>query len=236
MSMQGMYNTFYDVGKMALWADKGDRAKAPRLTYSFRDGNPRFTVHTGEEAPNYQGEMKPVTINFPCSLMVFYSVMEAIKRVADGEPGYKESINSKTNVYVDGQRTEQKRIVSTFNVGKTKEGIVTILIKEDKKPDIAFAFVKNEWHDHTHSNQEEMSDAEQSKIYAKAYCFLITNSLSIALMEYTRDSFTHGEYKPYVIQPFEPNKGKPKGKQSYGSKGTQQAISNLDEYDENLPF
>ena len=88
---QQLYKTFYDVPKLTVWGDsidsEGGKGRA-RLSFGFRDGNPRFIVNTGE-ATGGAG-----MIIFPMDFMTFGGVCEVIDRIIQAEPGAKCSITS----------------------------------------------------------------------------------------------------------------------------------------------
>lgn len=226
--MVGMYNTYYDVSKCTLWGIKGDNDQfSPRLVLSFRDGNPRFVVYTGE---------KGVIINFPCDVFIMQTVLDRMKEIVDAPPGTKIGVNSKSVHYDNGKRTNEKRLVSTLYVGKNKDGIIYIYIREDKKPDIIFAFRKNEWHDFFDANKVELPEDVMSRYFANAYIKFIENSLALFIHQYTLEAYQKGEYKPGVIENGrQPAKGQGTMK-GYASKGAEKAMAKFDEFDEDIPM
>lgn len=228
--MTGMYNTYYDISKLTLWGDRRDGQISPRLTLSFRDGNPRFVVYTGDK------DVKP--INFPADFIIMETVLDRFRQIIDGPNGIKTSITSLGAKYDDNnRRTNEKRLVSTLYIGKNKEGIVYMLIKEESKPDIVFAFRKNEWHGFMDESSQEIPEATLSKYFAKAFVELTSRALGYFIGKYTEDAFTHGEYKPGVINRDFNNNNNKGGMKSYGSKGASKAAAMFDEAPiEDIPF
>lgn len=222
-----MYNTYYDVAKLTLWGERKAGAPVPRLTLSFRDGNPRFVVYTGE---------KGVIINFPADYIIMSTVLDRLDIIANGAPGAKTTVTSLGMQYEDGKRTNKKRLVSTLHIGKNKEGIVYILVKEDGKPDIPFAFRKNEWHDFHNEAKEEFTEAEMSKDFAKAFAFLTKNALLHFLHQYTQQAYEKGQFKPGVIGGDNNGQNNNTGKRAYGSGNTEKSIAKFDDIDEDIAF
>lgn len=211
--MSGMLNTYYDVSKLSLWGEKGNQESNPRFALSFRDGNPRFVTYTGEIGS---------IINFPCDYRTFVAVLEAFEFMLDAPKGARISIDSKGRKYVNGQRTDEIRLVSVLHIGKSKEGVIFVSLVEEGKPKIAFAFNKNEWHDFRNESGEDIPVEVLSRWYAAGYLKLVRNAIAVMLVDYTREAYRDGEYKPTPIDNGN-NKGKFQGKNNnnYGKKQNQ---------------
>lgn len=185
-----MFKTFYDIGKTTIWGERKDNEFTPKFVLSFRDGNPRIVVYTGE-----QGSV----INFPCDYTVFMAVLERLEVTIKAPKGYKTSITSLGTVYKDDKPTKEKRLVSTLHIGKSKDGVVYLFLEEETKRKVVFAFKKNEWHEFFGENKEPISEEEMSCLYATGYLKMLRGIMTNAIMQYTSDAFREGDYKPYRI-------------------------------------
>lgn len=194
---QQLYKTFYDVPKLTVWGDsidsEGGKGRA-RLSFGFRDGNPRFIVNTGE-ATGGAG-----MIIFPMDFMTFGGVCEVIDRIIQAEPGAKCSITSLGVKYENDQPTKEKRLVATFYVGKTKEGVVYFSVISDDKPKLVFPLKTSPFHQWFGNDREQLSEAEVSAILAKGFVRNMSELASHALLVYTSEEYAAGGRKLGAIQ------------------------------------
>lgn len=238
-----MVNTYFDVGKLLLWADKGDREKTPSIKLSFMDGNPRFVVNTGEPVGGL--------INFPTNFDSMAETLEVMDSIIDAEPGTVIVVAAMGLKYVNDKPTDEEIIRSKLVFGKNKEGLIFFAVIEDNKPKIEFAFRKTKWHRFYESNQVEMNESSLTKFYARGYVHLVKNVLALALWDYTKQAYEHGEYKPTPMKPRGQgnfNKGGNYQKGSYGgtggaksqgavsNKAQEEGVANFDAFDSDVPF
>ena len=201
MSINQSYKTFYNIQRIVFWADQEgfgeDGQKRPRMTLSYRDGNPRFTVYTGASV-GMDG-----MINFPMDTITFGSVIELFKTVIEEEPGSKRSIDSFTKEYVDNKPTENLKLMSTLHMGKTKDGIVYLSLIEEGKPKIVFPLRHSKWHSYRDANKEELSVADVSLNIARGVANMFENILSHVIMQYNTDEYTYGGRPPMPLRGYE---------------------------------
>lgn len=200
--MQGMFNTFYDISKSALVGDKPLEGATypPRLLVSLRDGNPHFQVYTG---------IKGVTIRFPCELFTITTIMDQLEVLANkGENGSSFTVTSERPVWKNGTPTDEKYVVNVLRVGKSKSGILYLMIEEEGKPKVPFALHPTKFHEFKNTDGAPYPEDLISRQFAKSYAYVIKSMVSTIGVDYQRDRFTHDKYKPTVIEPFDPNKGK----------------------------
>lgn len=191
--MSSVYKTYYDLSKIVLWGDNpNDNTKKARLTFGFRDGNPRVTVNTG--VPGKEG-----FIPFPADLPHMTTAMNYLKEIAVGEPDHQVNIDSLANVYENNKPTNNKRVVSTLTIGKSKEGIVYIAVTAEGKPKIVFPIKQSDYHVFKDKNKNIIPDSEVSKRMALSVADTILNSITDVMLRYTEEEYNTSERKPVPI-------------------------------------
>lgn len=198
--MNTLYKRYYDIGKVTIWADSegtnDQNAKRPRMVLSFRDGNPRFNVYTGETGPNG-------IIFFPMDVYTFGAVIETLKLVIDSEPGTKLSIDSLGSVWENDKPTNKTRVVSVLYIGKTKDGVIYLSVIDETKPKIVFPLKSTKFHNFYDTNKEKRNDGEISKLLARGLVTTFTQMVSNVIAAYVEQEYKYGQYKPGVIKGFE---------------------------------
>lgn len=206
--MASMYKSFYDIGKIVIWADGegiNSDSKRARMTLSFRDGNPRIVVNTGE--PGVAG-----MINFPMDPYTFGGVLEALKEVIEAEPGTRFSIDSLGSVWENDKPTDALRTVSVLHIGKTKDGVIYLSLIEETKPKIVFPLKSSKYHNFRDEGKNILPDATTSKFLARGLVGTLNIIHANIIVDYTHDEYAYGDRKPYPLKGFEnvANKSKPK--------------------------
>lgn len=228
--MQGLYNTYYDIEKATLWADKPEGAEYnPRMSLSFAKGNPRLTVFPGN---------KGTTIQFPTDPTTMLTVCEVIKEMISMPNGTSIPITSEApESYNNGVPSEKLKVKSTLYVGKSKSGILYLLLKEAGKPEIAFGLLKSKFHNYRDDTGENIPNERLSAWYAKSFATLLSNTVTYMVHQYQRDLYEYGDKEPNVIEPYDPSKSKtPAVGKSYGSKDVPKPSAAPDVYDDEIPF
>lgn len=223
-----MYQTYYDISKLTLFGEKGDLPKTPRLVISFRDGNPRLVVYTGEEKG---------IINFPTDYLTFSATLEVLEDVINSEPGTKLRVDSIGNKFENGERTDQKELVSALYVGKTEKGMVYMLLSREGSPKIPFLFASSDWHKFRKGDGSEVEPPTMSNYIARGFLNLARGALAKALLDYTSEAYDKGDYKPYPIGGFSGGKSglaNTKGYSNNKKEGIEEM--NLDSFSDDIPF
>lgn len=180
-----LVKTFADIGKFILWADleegKEDSKKA-KLIFSFRDGNPRFTVYTG--VPGKDG-----VISFPSDIPTMTYIFQLIKEAATAEPDFKQVVSSLTSVYVDNKPTNEKKVLSNLYIGKSKEGIVYLSLIMEGKPKIIFTIKPSAFHVFKDKDGNLIKDSIVSAKMAIGISNFLLNIMSSVIMEYTKEEY-----------------------------------------------
>lgn len=220
MSEQALiYKTYYDVNRLNIWADNegaDQGARKARMVFSFRDGNPRITVYTGETGG---------IIQFPCDFFFFGGFLETLRVIIDSPNGTRESIESLTTVYENDKPTNQKKVVSTLHVGKSKDGIIYLSVMSEGKPKLAFTLKASPFHVFRGEDKNPIPDSELSVRLAKGIINTLYPLMSNYIQQYTNEEYINGERKPAEIKGY----GAPKGKEN--TKLDDKLIQDLDDLD-----
>jgi len=186
--VSNLFKKYYDVSKLVIWGDDAsdsDNARKPKLVLSFRDGNPRFTVYTG--TPGQEG-----VISFPSDYPTLVGVLSLLKDIARGPAGEKFAVDSLTAVYVDNKPTNEKKIVSTLYVGKSKEGLVYFSIIAENKPKIIFTIKSSPYHAYRDNSKNSVPESVLSEKLAIGLADLMLNVISAVLVNYTNEAYANG--------------------------------------------
>lgn len=216
--MSKIYQSYYDVSRFVLWADNpAEEGKRARFVLGFRDGNPRFIVYTG-------GLGRDAVINFPMDNVHLTAVMNQLKDIAAGPNGEKIYIESLTSVYENDKPTNQKKVLSTLVIGKSKDGVVYLSVIMEGRPSIVFPISPSPFHVFRNSNKEVMEPGVVSRVMAVGVANIVLDTVGRVMMDYTNEEYDNGPRKPTPIKP-------PGGAQGGGSRGkpTPPQFSDLDD-------
>ena len=196
--MATMYNKFFDISKLTLWAEPvsdGEKTKSPQLVFGFRDGNPRIMVYTGAQGPGG-------VIAFPSDYPTMVGVLQLLKDVIKGKPGEERyAIASLGAVYENDRPTKEKRVVATLHIGKSKEGLVYLSVLAEGKPKIVFPIKSSQYHTWHDGNKAVVPDAVISERIAMGLAELVLNLISNGLMRYSDEVYTSGGRKQAETKP-----------------------------------
>lgn len=163
--------------KLTLTAPPAQGATKPAtLRCSVVKNQPRLDVYT-----NVPNDKQNGNIRAAMDAMTFYALIGLLREVADGPADKSWKIDNKNFTFFGGQRSDAPKIVSTTVVGKDKEGRVFISVIAKDRPYIKFIFSPGDWHMLRSSDGGELSEAEVSVYYAKAYANLMENLVANVL-------------------------------------------------------
>jgi len=195
--MSNLYQKYYDISKLVIWGDSDSTdqsSKRPRLVFSFRDGNPRISVYTGNSG--VEG-----IISFPSDIPTMVSAMSMLKDVANGPNGNKVAIDSLTVNYVNNKPTNEKKLVSTLYIGKSKEGLVYLSVITEGKPKLVFSIKPSQYHTFKDSEKNVISDSVISPMMAKGIADVVLNVVSNILITYTNEEYNNSGRKQSSTKP-----------------------------------
>lgn len=210
-----LYKTYYDVNRLHIWGDVDPdepNARRARMCFSFRDGNPRITVYTGETGG---------VISFPCDPIFFGGFLETLRYIIEAENGSRESIESLSTQYENDKPTNQKRLVATLHIGKSKDGIIYLSVITEGKAKLAFTLKSSPFHVFRGEDKNPLSEATVSKRLAMGLINQLYPLLANYTQQFTNEEYTHSERKPGEIKAY----GTPK----VGSKPANKLIEDLDD-------
>lgn len=186
-------NRFTDIDKIVIWAEGDENAKRPRLTFGFRDGNPRLVAHTG-------GTGAEAMFAFPSDAPTMTYIFNMLKEIAVGEPGKKIAIESLTTLYENNQPTKNKKLVATLYIGKTNEGIVYMSVIAENKPKLVFTIKPSPYHIFRDSEKNEIPVSKISEKLSVGIADLCLNVLSDSVFQYSKELYVEGKRKQTVIK------------------------------------
>lgn len=187
-------NKFTDIDKIVIWAEGEENAKRPRLTFGFRDGNPRLLAHTG--VVGTEG-----LIAFPSDAPTMTYILNTLKEIAVGAPGKKVAIESLTTLYENNQPTNGKKLVSTLYIGKTNEGLVYLSVIAEGKPKLVFTIKPSPYHTFRDGDKVDIPVSKVSEKLAIGIADICLNIISSAIMSYSGEVYTEGKRKQTTIKP-----------------------------------
>lgn len=148
------------------------------LQLGWYDGNPRFTVFTGD--PDDMPEIKG-RISANMDVPTFYAVIEAIENAILTPIGqeYRLIVENYSTTDDRGQRLEKKSKVSETIIGSDQQGRVFISVVADGRPKIKFQFGNNDWHHWRDAiSGEPVNEAQISRIYARGYVNFLRSAIA----------------------------------------------------------
>jgi len=187
--MSKLLKKYYDVSKLVIWGEGGpdaDNAKRPRLVFSFRDGNPRFTVYTGLTG-------KESVIAFPCDYIHMTATMNFLKDIIAGPPGEKIMVDSLGPVYENNKPTNDKQVKATLHAGKSKEGIIYFSVISEGRPKIVFPIKTSPFHVFRDSNKNVIPESIVSAKMALGMVDLILDIIGTSIVNYTNEEYSNGK-------------------------------------------
>lgn len=192
--MTHIVKKYFDVSKFVIWGDDANQdTRRARLQFGFRDGNPRLTVYTG-------GLGVENMIAFPADVAHMATIFTYLKQIANSEPGTKMSIESLTSIYENNVATNEKKIVSTLFIGKSKEGLVYLSVIAEGKSKLIFTIKQSQWHVFRDGEKNEIPVAEISSRMAYSIAELGLNLISSVMLKYSREEYDLGVRKSSLIK------------------------------------
>jgi hypothetical protein len=176
---------YFDVAKIHIWGDGEDSKSKPRMVFGFRDGNPRITVYTGQTGPES-------VISFPADVPTMVMVLTYMKDIAKAPPGAKVIIESLTLVYQDNKPTQEKKVVSTLYVGKSKDGLVYLSVITEGKPKLIFTIKSSPFHTFRDGDKNVLDGAKVSETMAIGIADIMLNAISQTVLQYSHDEYNTG--------------------------------------------
>lgn len=187
--MSKLLKKYFDISKFVIWGEGSsddEGGKRPRLVFSFRDGNPRFTVYTG--VMGAEG-----VIAFPCDFAHMVATMHLLKDIIAGPAGKKIVVASLRSVYQDNKPTKEKAVSSTLHAGKSKDGIIYFSLISENKPKIVFPIKVSPFHTFTDGDKNPIPDNIISEKMALGLTDTILEIIGLVMYNYSIEDYSGGK-------------------------------------------
>lgn len=172
--------TILDDPALALKANKqGDMEKEPTLRPGYYENNPRLIVHT--RVPNDRNNGK---IEAAFSNQAFYAFLRAIEAVANHNGPTAVTMDNKGHRFIEKKRDPNPSIMSSIQVKKLENGVVTICISAGKnRPLIEFPFIDTTYHQFRGADGNPLDMTTASKLYALGWVDMVRQYLPAIIRE-----------------------------------------------------
>ena len=151
--------------------------KRSKLVWGIRNGYPRITVFTNDPNDKGPGIVNSV-ISAPVDMATMHIFLTLLEQIATGPNDIKNKVDCFTLKWVDGQRTDERILLSEIWIGKDSEGMVWISLIAPARPKIKFTYRVSDWHGIYKTDGVQMTEAEGSTLAALAACFLLKQAYS----------------------------------------------------------
>lgn len=160
----------------------GVEGKSAVLMLGWFDGNPRFTIFTGDpdDAPDIKGRLS-ANMDVP----TFYAVIEAIEAAANTEDGkeYRVIVENLSTTDERGQKLEKKTKISETIIGRGTDGRIFLSVIAEGRPKIKFNFGNSDWHHWRDAvSGEPLSQSHVSKTYALGYVNFLRSAIAATVV------------------------------------------------------
>lgn len=152
----------FDLEQFTFWAEPTERgAKRPRLVFSERNGAPRITVFTGQDAA------KVFWVGFgPIEFMMFLAEFERLAMSEGNKAGYIENLDRDPNS--DKRDPNPAKVIrNKLWFGKDENGICYLGFEQRNMKNIRFSMAPNGWHNFYREGGAKLTEAEASVIYTR---------------------------------------------------------------------
>jgi len=169
--------TIFDDPKYMLFAPALDGAdRKPSLKGGVYENNPRLRVKTN--LPMDKGNNNGyIDAHMDCQR--WEMLLEGIRDLARKEGPGEFSILNKGHPFINGQRAKDPMPMSKTIVNKNAEGIISLKITGGRnRPEIAFVFLDNEYHNFFDDNGQQMNRAQASRLSAIAWANMMEKLMS----------------------------------------------------------
>lgn len=151
-----------------------------KLSFGFRDGNPRITVFTNDPNDTIAKGIIYAGLS-PEMFEIFLTVFETVIRTKDE---VKQAIDCYTSRYEDNKPTGERLLNSQVWVGKDANQLIWLSVTAENRPRIKFTFQVSEWHKIYHSDGTLITEAEGSRLAAMAHLNLLRQVYGHLLANY----------------------------------------------------
>lgn len=165
--------TIFDEYKLRMKQPSLTGDKDATLVPRTHENNPGIRVRTGVANDKNHG-----MIDAGMDAITWQTLIQKMEEIAKGDAPDRFSIRNFGHPFINGQRSREKKQMSTTSVWKDGEGKCYISVSAGpNRPQIEFLFTSDEYHNFMNKDNEPLSEAEISK-----YTMLATARLWGSLM------------------------------------------------------
>lgn len=158
-----VFRNLYNYTMFAPAIEEG--GKQARLSVSFMDNRPRFTLYTNVSTDEHKGI---ASVGYYADL--FFGILDEFDKVLDMEPGMMIPIRNYTDVRTDeGKRTGEKIIASQLNFGKDETGVLYLQLVAQGRTKFKFQFKLSDYHQIFTADKKPFTEEEGSKLVARGW-------------------------------------------------------------------
>lgn len=188
--MANTSKTYFDIPKLSMRGPEQEDGSFPSLVLGFRDGVPRMKVYLGQG----NGVLEWAAV--PTEFMAF---LDDFVEMCSAPGGTFIELDGIKDKWVDNKRTNETYVAVRMRVGKTKEGIMYLMLMQEGKPQIPFFFKRTKYHETRDIQKERVKDHISSVKLVKGYVVLVQDILANLLLQHANDNYDNGTSKPYPI-------------------------------------
>ncbi len=183
-----------ELDKFTLWArpNKEPGARASKLCWCIRAGNPRITVYTNDKDDTERYGIIYAGMN-PESFML---LLNKWKDIVAGPNDVKESLGCKFKPRGADGIPGEITLMTTVMIGKDKEGIcwISLISADGRRPKIKFELKLSNYHSYTKADGTVITESEGSVAHTTAMIYYLE----------TIYSKLSGDFREK--QPYDPNR------------------------------
>jgi hypothetical protein len=190
---------FLHYPKFDLFTETPDNpGKRSKLSFSVRDGNPRYTVYTNVPADEVNSRG---TLYTPFNPETFLGFLDTFEKAIQNGNNTKYCIDCLTNSKED---PTQKVLATKLYFGKDKEGVCWMSLVAENRPRIIFQFKLSDYNRFTHGDGVPFTIAESSEMIALAHIRglreVVKNMVGKYIKVYEQEAKAPRNSKPQVTK------------------------------------
>lgn len=165
--------TIFDEYKLRMKQPSQTGGKDATIVPRVHENNPGLRVRTNVDNDKNNG-----LIDAGMDAITWQTLIDKMKEIAKGPNGERFTIKNFGHPFLNGQRSREKKQMSSTSIWKDNEGVCYISVTAGpQRPHIEFKFMSDEYHNFLDKDNQPLSDALVSK-----YTMLATARMWESLM------------------------------------------------------
>lgn len=166
--------------------------KQARLTLSFMDGRPRFTLFTNVSTDEGKG-----IIGAGYYPEIFFGIVDRFETILTAEPGTVIPVRNLKPIRTDeGRLTGEKIVSSQLNFGKDESGVLYISLIAPGRTKMKFMFTLSEYHQIFKADKSAITEEEASVLVASGWLKGVRKACEIHCAELAPEQADRTAMKP----------------------------------------